>query len=386
MKKTGILTFHYSNNYGGVLQTAALYNTVKNLGYDVEVIDYVPSNFMPVTGINYLNLLKSEVKKILKGKTNFHGIAEIPKRISIINKYGGSIDQKFSDFRAKTMNLSRQVDENSLPSMLNDYETVVVGSDQVWNPSQRTRPEYFLDYGETFKGKKISYAADSTDKEVDENLSERLKKSLDEFYYISVRNEHSFEFVKSVTGKETDIVADPTLLFDFQTNEIKENGDYILAYIIGKEISGTHQKAIGLIKKANGNLPVYSIKIPDMQTEPSDFADKTMYDVGPQEWIDLIKNAKFVYTDSFHGVLFSLKYRKPFLAYYTEKMRATRFVDLGKRYGIDKYIVSSIEEIGEKGSVDTPPDYTGIDIHLEEQRKYSLKRLEEALIGLHAVQ
>lgn len=386
MKKTGILTFHYSNNYGGVLQTAALYNTVKNLGYDVEVIHYIPSNYTPVTKIKYLNLVKNEVKKILKGKTDFHRLAGIPKKISIIKKHGGNIDQKFSEFRTEAMRMSRQVDESSLPSLLSDYETVIVGSDQVWNPSQRTKPEYFLDYGEAFKGQKISYAADSTVKEIDEKLSDSLKKSLDEFNYISVRNEHSFEFVKSVTGKETDIVADPTLLADFQTNENGENGDYIFAYIIGKEISGTHSKAIDRIKKTTGDLPVYSIKIPDMQTEPSDFADKTMYDVGPQEWIDLIKNAKFIYTDSFHGVLFSLKYQKPFLAYYTEKMRATRFVDLGKRYQVDRYIVNSVEEIGEKGSVDTPPDYAGINLLLEEHRKYSLKRLEDALNGLCSVQ
>ncbi len=386
MKKTGILTFHYSNNYGGVLQTAALYNTVKNLGYDVEVIDYIPSNFTPVTKISYLNLVKNEVKKILKGKTDFRRIAGIPKKISIIKKHGGNIDQKFNEFRAKAISLSRQVDENSLPSLLNDYETVVVGSDQVWNPSQRIRPEYFLDYGEAFKGQKISYAADSTVKDIDENLSDSLKKSLGKFDYISVRNEHSFEFVKTVTGKETDIVADPTLLYDFQTNETVENGEYIFAYIIGKEISGTHREAIDRIKKATGDLPVYSIKIPDMQTEPSDFADKTMYEVSPQEWLDLIKNAKFIYTDSFHGVLFSLKYQKPFLAYYTEKLRATRFVDLGKRYQIDQFIVNSVDEIADKGSVDSPPDYASINLLLEEHREYSLKRLEDALYGLHSVQ
>ena len=269
------------------------------------------------------------------------------------------------------MKLSRQVDENSLKKILKEYETIIVGSDQVWNPSQRKKPEYFLNFGDAFKGKKISYAADSTIKEIDDEDVENLRKLLMDFSFISVRNNHSYCFAKSLVDKEINVVADPTILYDFKDFNIKEENkeEYILTYILGKEIEGTHMKAIEKIKKIYGDLPVYSIKIPTMNFDLYDFADKEFYDLDPVEWLNIFRNARFVYTDSFHGVLFSLKYHKPFLAYYTEKLRATRFIDLGKRYDIEKYIVTNVEEIDKKRSLDVKIDFEIIDKLLEKQKQ-----------------
>ena len=119
-----------------------------------------------------------------------------------------------------------------------------------------------------------------------------------------------------------------------------------------------------------------------MDFEFFDYADKTFYDADPAKWLQLIKNADFVYTDSFHGVLFSLKYHKPFLAYYTEKMRATRFLDLGKRYDIDKFIVRNVDEVEEKNSIENPPDFDRIDGLLNNHRRCSFDFLHNALKNL----
>jgi hypothetical protein len=303
------------------------------------------------------------------------------KKICIKKKYNAKITYKFNKFRKKEMKLSRKVDENSLKLILNDYDIIIVGSDQIWNPSQRKRPEYFLNFGENYKFKKMSYAADSTTDEISLEDLETLKKALVEFAYISVRNEHSFNFVKSITNKDTYIVADPTIIYDFNNNDDKvENKEkYIFSYILGKEINGTHRKALEKIKKNYGNLPVYSAKIPTMNFEISKYADKVFYDLDPSEWIYMIKHATFIYTDSFHAVLFSLKYHKPFLAYYSEKMRATRFIDLGKRYQIEKYIVKSVDEIDKKNGLQVFPDYSIIDNLIKEHKLYSLEFLEKAL-------
>lgn len=378
MGKIGILTFHYSNNYGGVLQALSLQNAIKMLGYNVEIINFVPSSYKTNKIMANLGLRKN----ILKNKLSDLNIVNILRKISIMNNYSDSITNKFNTFRDIEMNLSRQVDENSLKTLLNDYETIIVGSDQVWNPSQRKSPIYFLDFGTKFNGRKISYAADSTTKDVSSEDMAKLKIALGEFTHISVRNEHSFDFVKSVIDKETEIVADPTILYDFysaeKTKDKKE--EYILTYVLGKEIEGSHNKVIERIRSKYGNIPVYSIRIPTMNFELSHFADKVFYDLDPREWLNMIKNAKFVYTDSFHGVLFSLKYHKPFLAYYTEKLRATRFIDLGKRYGIDKYIIQNVNEIDYKEVFESIPEFNKIDAILEEQRYSSLKYLEIALL------
>ncbi len=377
MKKIGILTFHYSNNYGGVLQALCLQNVVESLGYDVEVINFVPSYYKPFNVIANLGIRKN----IFKNKIADLNIIDISKKISIMKTKSQSITNKFNIFREKNMNLSKQVDENSLKSILNNYEVIIVGSDQIWNPSQRKKPEYFLDFGTKFNGRKISYAADSTTKDVNSEDIDKLKRALSEFSHISVRNKHSFDFVNSIISKDVEVVADPTVLYDFtvnsKSNEIKE--DYILAYVLGKEIDGTHNKALELIKNKFGNLPVYSIKIPTMNFELSHFADKVFYDLDPEDWLNMLKNAKFIYTDSFHGVLFSLKYHKPFLAYYTEEVRATRFIDLGKRYEIGKYIVQNVDEIDKNEILESVPDFKAIDSILYKQRYTSLKFLENAL-------
>jgi len=262
MGKIGILTFHYSNNYGGVLQALSLQKAIELMGYDVEALNYIPSNYKPTKIINSLGISKN----IFKNTREDLNIIKILKKIKLKKIYNTKIIEKFNKFRELELNLGKKVDENSLKSILCEYETIIVGSDQVWNPSQRNKPEYFLDFVNMFNGRKISYAADSTNKEIDNINRKRLEKSLNDFYSISVRNKYSFEFARSLINKDVPIVADPTILYDFENIKIKkaENDGYILVYVLGKEIKGSNEKAIEKIKKTYGNLPVYSIKIPTM--------------------------------------------------------------------------------------------------------------------------
>lgn len=377
MSKIGILTFHYSNNYGGVLQALSLYRIINSLGYDAEIINYIPSNYKPYSYLGNLGISKNLFKN------NFNGIniRDMLSKVNVMNNYCSTITTNFNEFRSRNMKLSKQVDENALESILNNYSVIIVGSDQIWNPSQRKSPIYFLDFKDKYNGNKISYAADSTIKEIDDEDLSKLKTALNEFDHISVRNDHSCDFVKSLINIEPEIVADPTLLCDFRDLEKKQiyNEDYILTYVLGKEIEGSHKKAIEKIKEKYGDIPVYSIKIPTMKFELSPYADKVYYDLDPSGWIDLFKNAKFIYTDSFHGVLFSLKYHKSFLAYYTERLRATRFIDLGKRYGIDNYIVQNVMEIDDKKSLHEIPDYPLIDKIIDLQKKSSIEFLKKSL-------
>ena len=177
-------------------------------------------------------------------------------------------------------------------------------------------------------------------------------------------------------------MVDPTLLWDFK--ELVDEPwttiePYILVYVLGEDIDGSNRKAIQKIKQVYGDLKVYAVVIPTMKFNICDYADKVFYDLGPEDWLNMIRNAAFVYTDSFHGAIFSLKFHKPFLAYYSEEMRATRFIDVGKRYKIAKYIVTSVDEIDAKGSLLQPPDFKLVDHIIEEHRDSSVRFLREAL-------
>ena len=292
---------------------------------------------------------------------------------------------KFNEFRSKYMLLSKEVNEIDIGSILDDYETIIVGSDQIWNPGERHESVYFLSFGDLYNGRKISYAVDSMTSEVDANHIAKLSLDLDEFEAISVRNDHTCNFVKTITGKSVPVVVDPTILFDFDDfdNDVKNNTpedeQYILVYTLGKEINGSNKEVIEKIKAVYGKLKVLSVVSPTMRFNICDYADKVFYEVGPVEWINLIKNASFVFTDSYHGALFSLKFRKPFLAYYAEEARAARFLDLRKRYQIDKFIVSSIDEIDKKESLSQLPEYDYINKLIETHKERSIVFLNDAL-------
>lgn len=380
MNKIGLLTYHYSNNYGGVLQSYSLYKYLESKGFEVEIINYIPS-YVNLENIFYATGLRKNIFKMKKA--DIIPISNLINRISIKKKYSKSIVRKFNSFRNKNMRISSHVDENDLHTVLNDYKTIIVGSDQVWSPGERSKKIYFLDY-DKFQGQRISYAADSTIEHINNKHYENLRRSLNNFDAISVRNEHSFQFVKKVTNVDAEIVVDPTLLWDFKNiddhidDHLYSEG-YILVYVLGKEIDGSNTQLIKKIREKYGDLKVIAITIPTRKFNKCNYADEVVYDLGPEGWLNLFKKATFVLTDSFHGTLFSLKFKRPFLAYYAEKLRATRFIDLGKRYGISDFIINDIDEIDIKNSLSKLPNYDEVEKLISMHIKSSEVFLKKAL-------
>lgn len=372
MEKTGILTFHYSNNFGAVLQAYALARVLETQGLHVEIINFIPQDYRP-RGIKRLLRKLKQLYVLSKSPFGPKGFF-IAHRIT--SKHGKKAINAFDNFRSAHMRLSRVVDESTIANLVGEYGAIVVGSDQIWNPSQRSRIHYFLDFGAQFTGRKISYAADSTISTVAPSERQILERSLGQFHYISVRNQHTFEFVRTILGQEPDVVADPTLLHDFgDVKSVHPRGSYILVYVLGKEIQGSNVKAIQMIKQQVGNLPVYSIKDPTIASLPSTYADQEFYELSPLEWVSMVANAAFVFTDSFHGALFSMKYHRPFLAYYTEALRSTRLIDVGKRYGVAQFVINSIDDIATKGSLLELPDYAAISPSISEHLAFSKARI-----------
>lgn len=369
-EQIGILTFHYSNNYGAVLQAYAMQQTLQSLGYSAEIVNFVPSSYKPLSAVARLRAMRRTIGENPQGKV---------KAVIDQQKKMGGITRKFDTFRKDDMTVSREVDESTISTILSDYSCIIVGSDQVWNPYQRAKPEYFLNFTEN-RVKKLAYAADSSTSSVSEVEKIRLKPLIEEFKYISVRNQHSMEFVKTIIGKSVDIVADPTILHNFATfHRLSITQPYILVYALGKDIAGTNRGAIEIIKKRYPGLPIYSIKDATVNSRMCNYADREFFDLGPKEWLDMLSNATFVFTDSYHGALFALKFHKPFLAYYSEEMRAGRLIDIGERYGVDKYIIGSVDDILKKQSLAQKPDYNHIDKLLRAHKDYSLNCLVNAL-------
>lgn len=379
--KVGILTFQYAINYGAVLQMYSLKNVIEKEGHDVEIINYVPSGYKR-------SRLKSifRMSGIKSKKIGIHDIKDILSRIIINLRYQNSIFDVFDNFLIKFFSLSARTDDSNWQEIVEKYDCVIVGSDQVWNPTNQKGDVYFLNLPETKNmPMKIAYAADSTNESVQQDSLERLRKALDSFKGISVRNEHTQSFVNKITGQIPSIVADPVILSDFSefcgqppfTDE-----KYALVYVLGKGISGGHSAVVSDIRKKYGDIKIYQI----VMMKQNEFAlldgvERRFYDCAPEEWVNLIYNAEFIYTDSFHCMLFAMKFHKPFLSYYADENRAPRLLALQKQYSLGNRIVSSVDEMRANKSLDFEIDYNEIDRVFSMQRKNSTLFLKKHIGG-----
>lgn len=333
--KIGILTYHFAINYGAVLQCYALQQYLKSLGHDVEVINFIPQNYSRKRFWQNNNLRNDFVNGM--------------RKMFLKLKYSSGMRKSFSGFASSRLNLSESVDYTNFSDALNKYEAVITGSDQVWGPSRWDDLCYFFDNMHNYRGRKISYAPCCAINRA-KNILKRneIAALLSEFYSLSVRNMETYNFVFDLIGKNVPIVSDPTLLYEF--NELTDGvqpvvtGKYILAYILGADINGGNDEAIEIIKKQTGIEKVVAIVLTENAPKVLDWATKTFYSASLIEWLVLFKNASFVYTDSFHGVMFSLKYNRPFVTYYKEKDRASRFLDLEQRFGLEN-VVTNLEEL-----------------------------------------
>lgn len=334
--RIGILTYHFGTNFGGQLQCYALMKTLESLGHDVTIINYIPGK----DKTSFMNDIKQSLRIV---KHNISKESIITGLTCIL--MSGKMRTRFDEFRNKHLNVGPLCNLNNF-NKLYDLDAIFVGSDQVWAPAHHKNAAYFFNFKDCFKGRKISYAPCCAINKVEPENREQISNLLSSFNSISVRNIETQNFVKNLTGKKTQIVADPTFLHSFKefTSSKTPKREYILTYILGKEIDGGHKAAIEKIKKEYGNIPVYSISLTSSKPHYFSWSDKTYYTLGPVEWVDFIRNAKFLYTDSFHGVAFALKFKTPFLAYYEEAIRASRFIDLMERYKL-KNIINKVTDL-----------------------------------------
>lgn len=330
--KIGILTFHYGTNYGGILQCYALYSYLKTQGHDVEVIDYRGNRKIP---------LIKRVRNKLKTITSFKKIGELFRyalfydKVSSNNNLPNPLPSIFDEFRKTHLTFSPKVDDSTIKCFSSRYDCVIVGSDQVWTDLYSGNMTYFLDWiADDSPTRRVAYAACSAHDKINGSYTRKLlNKLLLNFEFITVRDLTTLNLIGSVTDKQSHIVADPTLLYDFREFiSLDKREPYILAYLLDSEIDGGHDNAIQKIREQYGDLPVRLIYIPGHNDSAVKCADEVLTDVTPEQWVDFFAHASFVYTDSFHAIMFAMKFNKPLLAYYTNPVRASRLIDLKKRF------------------------------------------------------
>ncbi len=382
--KIGILTLPYKCNYGGILQCVALQNVLAEKGHKVEVIRYVPSEHSGIlrrmvmmmssfsSSREFFYYTKDYYKTFCK-KRKFQQQAPSPQ---LLSNCQGFID--------KQIKYSPIVHEQDIALLVSRYDAIVVGSDQVWTGLGQKRLIYLLDWFPAYEGLKISYAACSANAHVPRFAASKIRSRLQQFDALSVRDESTCRLIQQCSSICPSVVADPTLLYDFGAllKAPFMEKPYIFCYILGGEIQGGHKQVISEIKKEYGDMPVIAVALPDCTLEARVFADQIITDASPDMWLNLLAHSAFVYTDSFHGCIFSIKYQKKFLAYYTYALRASRLIDLKKRYALNNIVVQSTDEMLTNQSIRKNADYSVINPLV---KKYQTESFDFLRTSLHTL-
>ncbi len=308
MKRTGMLTFHFANNYGAALQTYALQYTLNTLpDLEVEIIDY-RHWFVRFTDFARFFPIDKNPKGILSGLKTFSGRV---KRI-----------RKFREFYEKYYKLSKRCNSNRDLKKLPTYDYYICGSDQIWNDTVTLglAPEYFLQFAPE-GAVKISYAPSFGSDISDEKKLGRIAKMLQDFQGISVReNAEMNRKLAQKLGRELVLLVDPTFLVKREHwarlagEEPIIKQKYILVYLMQN-----NEKLYQYAKKAKELLGLPVVSISRYGYKANGIIDRTIVDAGPIEFLNLIRHAEFVCTNSFHGLAFSIIFEKKFFAFPSDR-------------------------------------------------------------------
>lgn len=347
MSKVGILTFHYSNNYGAVLQAYALSEAIKAIGHSVQVIDYRPS----------------AARRLFSGHWPRN-----PRRLFPL----AALRWRFYRFRQRRLPLSRQVywTSDDLSRCTPEVDCLVCGSDQVWNIASHRGfdPAFFLEFLGESGPRRVSYAATFGHADGFGDYRERICGLLSRFDHLSVRDITSQNIVRDLTGRIAEHVLDPSFLADYGplTPPRILKHQYVLVYCVNQ--TEMFRRGVRALRQEL-LIPFISINVPFDSVE-------VMRSVGPLQWLSLIRHADFVFTNSFHGTCFSLINRKEFVTLPVEK-GLSRLEDILQTAGLLSRLVQSEREL--KDCLASPIDYDAVSVCLQKARHRSEAFLQEAL-------
>lgn len=319
--KVGIVTFHNGSNFGAALQTYALQEVVKKLGFEVKIINY--DNHFISDGLNLFNVKLSLLGMYLL----LLDIVSYKSKKKKIERF-----RNFFKFYETTELLSAS--ELKIQDL--GFDTIISGSDQIWNPLLNNGFDGVY-FGEIANVKRlISYGSSVGNYNFDvPQYNQFLKTSLVKYDAISVREKA--QSLSEIIGRKVNEVCDPTLLISdsewrdrFQLNKSKEK--YVLVYSLS-ESRRLLDIAIKIAKRRGIGVYFIGTTFRSLMSEVKFFPD-----LGPLEFLELFYNASYIVTNSFHGTAFAVNFKKQFLS-IRHKKSPERAKTLLERLGLTEYLV-----------------------------------------------
>ena len=381
-KKIGCVIAYKKNHtiYGTSLVGYALIEKLRQLGFDVEIINYVKrySFFKKASiALSQFRVLGWKMFrahfKANSGNSNYiNGIKE--RTLSVEAYKERKLMPFFHDY----------IGYEALKNGSKNYEAVIVGSDQVWLPVGLKTGFFNLLFVDD-SVRKISYASSFGVSEIPNFQKKDTAHYLDRFFRISVREQKGKEIVDSLSKNKASVVADPTMLLDRNewTEIVKDSKvatfvPYIFCYFLGSNPEA--RKAANELKEKTG-YKIITLRHMDEFVESDElFGDEAPYNVNPEDFVKYIMDAAYVLTDSFHCSAFSIQFQKKFMTFYRFAIGAkgNRNSRIDSLFNV---LAVSREHIyqGDISKVDSPVDWNLVERKLQSFRNNSIEFLKDAL-------
>ena len=311
MKDVAILTKFYKNyNYGGMLQGYALQKAILKLGYTADIVSYdVSQNANPV----YPSIIVQAKQYSIEAAVNKAIEKAIGKGKFLIRDLLSNREEKFMQFMIDTNAGTEVYNDDSMHLLKNRYKTFISGSDQVWNPNA-VRSLYLQTFS-AGRNRKISYAASIGRDKLSEFEADAMIPSLRQFGSISVREKTAKSLLEQYIDSPIATVLDPTMLLtaaewsEIATSHVT-SGKYAVVYFFSDSFK-VRRKLEDFCKKRGLQLVMIPYAKQEYNLTDQRGPGVRCDNVGPNEFVSLIRNANFVFTDSFHGAVFSLIHQVP---------------------------------------------------------------------------
>lgn len=371
--KLAVATWYHYRNYGTALQAVALAYVLRNMGHASQMIRYKPCSYFRTLPDYRIGALSRRV---------FRKVAAIGTKTGTEPFCDDRKDLLFENFLNSNLQFTDVCTTKSDLELLNNqFDAFVCGSDQIWSPLV-FNPRYYLDYVHTAE-KKIAYAPSiGVERIEDRYVKTEIAKLLNQFGSVSVREKAGQQLIKELTGKDAQVVLDPTLLlaphqweawFDLSCQNAQK--PYLLVYLLGENEDYWHtaEKTAAYLGLELRVIPVF-----EKDLEKNECIQDP---IGPLEFLRLIYGASYVCTDSYHGMIFAIQFHKRFTAF-----RRFRKGDARNQNSRILHLLSMVEMQNRlmrngnwKSIADLTPDYPFSDRVLEEKREQSMRYLSDAL-------
>ena len=353
MKVALAINYDY-HDYGGMLQAFATQRFLEKQGIESDAINfdnvkgdisrrkwkYFLSNIMDISIVKEKSRL---IEKKIRQKTNARLKAQMAER-----------DNAFDKFCTSHFKVSRPFDswDDMAESSQKEYDAVIVGSDQLWLPSNVMADYYTLNWVPE-KVKKIAYATSFGIGNIPQKYKEMYRQYLTRIDYLSARETSGQEIISELTDRSVPLVNDPALLLDAKgwDEVIKDkpiiNDKYIFCYFMGD--NPEQREFVKRLAKEKGLKIVALLHLDQFIETDEHYADYNPWNISPDDFVNLVKYAEYVCTDSFHGTVFSIIYSRNFFTFKRFNKKAslstnTRITSLLTRVGLMDRLVVNLDK------------------------------------------